>query len=52
MFLSTSQKRSKVYECYLEKDEICLLNITSTIIFASQVVSKVKNKRKKSSYIK
>ena len=43
MFMSTSQTRYKVYECYLEKDEIFLLNINSTITFASQVANKVKN---------
>ena len=42
MFLATSQTRYKVYECYLEKDEIRLLNITAAITFASHIVSKVK----------
>ena len=42
MFLATSQTRYQGYECYLEKDEIRLLNITAAITFASHIVSKVK----------
>ena len=42
MFLATSQTRYKVYEFYLEKDKIRLLNITAAITFASHIVSKVK----------
>ena len=42
MFLATSQTRNQVYECYLEKDEMHLLNITAAITFASHIVSKIK----------
>ena len=42
MFLATSQTRYQVYKCYLEKDEIHLLNITAALTFASHLVSKVK----------
>ena len=42
MFLATSQTRYQVYKCYLEKDEIHLLNITPAITFASHIVNKVK----------